>query len=84
MPKHEFQRMTRSELIGKRAKLSNGDVGEIVMVEYETPARVAYLVQRDGLPRPILKAGVDRASPPHLPRIIELVEDSQPTGDGTE
>ena len=67
-----LEKMERMELIGKRVKLSNGQEGPIVHVEYEPPERVALVKTYPESPSPLTRASVDRLSPPHLPAIVEI------------
>jgi hypothetical protein len=67
-----LEKMERMELIGKRVKLSNGQEGPIVHVEYEPPERVALVKTYPEVPSPLTRASVDRLSPPHLPYIVEI------------
>jgi hypothetical protein len=64
--------MERMDLIGRRVKLSNGQEGPIVHVEYEPPERVALVKTYPETPSPLTRASVDRLSPPHLPYIVEI------------
>jgi hypothetical protein len=67
-----LEKMERMELIGKRVKLSNGQEGPIVFVEYEAPERVALVKAYPETPSPLTRVSVDRLSPPHLPYITEI------------
>jgi hypothetical protein len=67
-----LEKMERMDLIGKRVKLSNGQEGPIVHVEYEPPERVALVKAYPETPSPLTRASVDRLSPPHLPYIVEI------------
>jgi len=67
-----LEKMERMDLIGKRVKLSNGQEGPIVHVEYEPPERVALVKTYPESPSPLTRASVDRLSPPHLPYIVEI------------
>ena len=67
-----LEKMERMELIGRRVKLSNGQEGPIVHVEYDPPARVALVKVFESSPSPLTRAGIDRLSPPHLPYIVEI------------
>ncbi len=67
-----LEKMERMDLIGKRVRLSNGQEGPIVHVEYEAPERVALVKTFSESPAPLTRAGIDRLSPPHLPYIVEL------------
>lgn len=70
-PLPEF--LERKELVGKLVRLSNGQSGEVVFVEYERPARVALVKTFPEDPSPLTRAGVDRYSPAHLPAITEIL-----------
>jgi hypothetical protein len=67
-----LEKMERMELIGKRAKLSDGREGPIVHVEYEAPHRVVLVKTFPETPSPLTRAGIDRLSPPHLPFVVEI------------
>ena len=70
---YRLENMERMELVGKRVRLSDGRLGEVVHVEYESPERVALVRTRPEVPSPLTRAGVDRLSPAHLPYITELL-----------
>lgn len=67
-----LEKMERMELIGKRVKLSNGQEGPIVHVEYEPPERVALVKTYPEEPSPLTRVSVDRLSPPQFPYIVEI------------
>lgn len=67
-----IEKMERLELVGKRVRLSNGQEGPIVFVEYESPERVALVKAYPETPSPLTRVSVDRLSPPHLPHIVEI------------
>jgi hypothetical protein len=67
-----LEKMERMDLIGKRVKLSNGQEGPIVHVEYEPPGRVALVKTYPEEPSPLTRVSVDRLSPPHLPYIVDI------------
>jgi len=67
--------LDRIELIGKLVRLSSGQIGKVVHVEYEAPERVALVKTFPETPSPLTKAGVDRYSPSHLPAITEILGD---------
>jgi hypothetical protein len=66
------EKMERMELLGRRVKLSNGQEGPIVHVEYEAPERVALVKTLPETPSPLTRASLDRLSPPHLPYVVEI------------
>ena len=66
------EKMERMELLGRRVKLSNGQEGPIVHVEYEAPERVALVKTFPETPSPLTRASLDRLSPPHLPYVVEI------------
>lgn len=66
------EKMERMELIGRRVKLSNGQEGPIVHVEYEAPERVALVKTFPETPSPLTRVSLDRMSPPHLPFVVEI------------
>jgi hypothetical protein len=66
------EKMERMELIGRRVKLSNGQKGPIVHVEYEAPERVALVKTFPETPSPLTRVSLDRMSPPHLPFVVEI------------
>ena len=66
------EKMERMELIGRRVKLSNGQEGPIVHVEYEAPERVALVKTFAETPSPLTRVSLDRMSPPHLPFVVEI------------
>jgi hypothetical protein len=75
------EKMERMELIGRRVKLSNGQEGPIVHVEYEAPERVALVKTFPETPSPLTRASLDRLSPPHLPYVVEIeIEPKEKTG----
>ncbi len=65
--------LDRMQLIGKRVRLSNGQSGEVVYVEYEAPGRVALVKTFPETPSPLTRVAVDRYSPAHLPAITEII-----------
>ena len=67
-----IEKMERFDLIGKKVRLSNGQEGPIVFVEYESPERVALVKTYPETPSPLTRISVDRLSPPHLPFIVEI------------
>lgn len=67
-----IETLERLELIGKHVKLSNGQEGPIVFVEYEPPERVALVKTYPETPSPLTRVGIDRLSPPHLPYIVDI------------
>ena len=67
-----LEKIERMDLIGKRVRLSSGQQGTIVHVEYEPPERVALVKTFAATPSPLTRIAVDRLSPPHLPRIVEI------------
>jgi hypothetical protein len=67
-----IEKMERFDLIGKKVRLSNGQEGPIVFVEYESPERVALVQTYPETPSPLTRISVDRLSPPHLPFIVEI------------
>ena len=67
-----LETMERLELIGKYVKLSNGQQGPIVFVEYEPPERVALVKTYPETPSPLTRVAIDRMSPPHLPYIVDI------------
>ena len=73
-----LEKIERMDLIGKQVKLSNGQEGPIVFVEYEPPERVALVKTFPETPSPLTRVSVDRMSPPHLPYIVEI--DLEPGG----
>ena len=75
------EKMERMELLGRRVKLSNGQEGPIVHVEYEAPERVALVKTFPETPSPLTRASLDRLSPPHLPYVVEIeIEPKEKTG----
>ena len=75
------EKMERMELIGRRVKLSSGQEGPIVHVEYEAPERVALVKTFPETPSPLTRASLDRLSPPHLPYVVEIeIEPKEKTG----
>ena len=75
------EKMERMELMGRRVKLSNGQEGPIVHVEYEAPERVALVKTFPETPSPLTRASLDRLSPPHLPYVVEIeIEPKEKTG----
>lgn len=70
--------LDRRQLVGKLVRLSNGQSGEVVHVEYEAPARVALVKTYPEDPSPLTRVAVDRYSPAHLPAITEIVGDARP------
>ena len=75
------EKMERMELLGRRVKLSNGQEGPIVHVEYEAPERVALVKTFPETPSPLTRASLDRSSPPHLPYVVEIeIEPKEKTG----
>jgi hypothetical protein len=77
---YRIETMERAELVGRRARLSDGREGEIVHVEYDSPERVALVKTYPEDPCPLTRVGVDRLSPPHLPYIVELILGPAPEG----
>jgi hypothetical protein len=67
-----LEKMERAEIVGRRVKLSNGQAGPIVHVEYDAPRRVALVKVFESTPSPLTRASIDRLSPPHLPYIVEI------------
>ena len=74
---HLLETMERMDLIGKWVKLSNGQEGRIVHLEYEPPERVALVKTFPEDPPPLTRVSVDRLSPPHLPSIVEIALEPQ-------
>jgi hypothetical protein len=72
--------LERRELVGKLVRLSDGQEGEVVFVEYEAPGRVALVKTFPETPSPLTRAAVDRYSPPHLPAITEILGDAPRRG----
>jgi hypothetical protein len=70
--------LARHELVGKLVRLSDGQTGEIVHVEYEAPGRVALVKTFPENPSPLTRVAVDRYSPAHLPAITEIIGDARP------
>ena len=70
---YRLEHMSRSELIGQRVRLSDGQAGEVVHVEYESPERVALVKTYAETPSPLTRVGVDRLSPAHLPYITLIL-----------
>jgi len=70
--------LARHELIGKLVRLSDGQTGEIVHVEYEAPGRVALVKTFPENPSPLTRVAVDRYSPAHLPAITEIIGNARP------
>ena len=70
-------RLDHKELIGKIVRLSDGQTGEVVFVEYEAPARVALVKTFPETPSPLTRVAVDRYSPGHLPAITEILGDAK-------
>ena len=70
--------LDRKQLVGRRVRLSDGQSGEVVHVEYEAPARVALVKTFPETPSPLTRAAVDRYSPDHLPAIVEVLSDRSP------
>jgi hypothetical protein len=68
-----LESIERSELIGKRVKLSDGREGPIVHIEYEAPQRVALVKTFPETPSALTRVAVDRLSPSHLPSIVEII-----------
>ena len=69
---HLLETMERMDLIGKWVKLSNGQEGRIVHLEYEPPERVALVKTFPETPSPLTRVSLDRMSPPHLPFVVEI------------
>jgi len=75
------EKMERMELMGRRVKLSDGQEGPIVHVEYEAPERVVLVKTFPETPSPLTRASLDRLSPPHLPYVVEIeIEPKEKTG----
>ncbi|MBI4585429.1 MAG: hypothetical protein HY717_15560 [Planctomycetes bacterium] len=71
------EKLDRADLIGKIVRLSDGQVGAILHVEYDAPERVALVQTFPETPSPLTRAAVDRLSPAHLPAIEEIIGDSK-------
>jgi hypothetical protein len=69
--------LDRVELIGKLVRLSDGQTGTIIHVEYDAPERVALVQTFPEVPSPLTRAALDRLSPPHLPAIEEIIGESK-------
>ena len=70
-------KLDRIDLIGKVVRLSDGQSGTILHVEYEAPERVALVQTFPETPSPLTRASVDRMSPSHLPAIEEIIGDTK-------
>ena len=70
-------KLDRVELIGKIVRLSDGQTGTILHVEYDSPERVALVQTFPEAPSPLTRAAVDRLSPTHLPAIEEIIGESK-------
>lgn len=71
------EKLDRVELVGKIVRLSDGQTGTVVHVEYEAPGRVALVQTYPEVPSPLTRAAVDRLSPAHLPAIEEILGESK-------
>ena len=69
--------LDRVDLIGKLVRLSDGQTGAVVHVEYDAPERVALVQTYPEAPSPLTRAAVDRFSPAHLPAIEEIIGESK-------
>jgi hypothetical protein len=67
------EKLDRVELVGKIVRLSDGQTGTILHVEYDAPARVALVQTFPEAPSPLTRAAVDRLSPAHLPAVEEII-----------
>ena len=65
--------LNSAQLLGKMVRLSSGQTGEVVHVEYERPGRVALVKTFPENPCPLTRVAVDRFSPDHLPSIMEIL-----------
>jgi hypothetical protein len=74
-----LETMERMDLVGRRVRLSNGEEGPIVHVEYEPPQRVALVKTFEENPSPFTRVAVDRLSPSHLPYLLEIELESPPS-----
>ena len=73
------EKLDRVELVGKVVRLSDGQTGTILHVEYDSPERVALIQTFPESPSPLTRAAVDRLSPAHLPAIEEIIGDTKTT-----
>ena len=71
------EKLDRIDVIGKVVRLSDGQTGTIVHVEYDAPERVALVQTYPETPSPLTRAAIDRLSPEHLPAIEEIIGESK-------
>lgn len=74
------EKLDRIDLIGKVVRLSDGQTGVVVHVEYDAPERVALVQTYPETPSPLTRVAVDRLSPGHLPAIEEIIGESKTQG----
>lgn len=71
------EKLDRVDLVGKIVRLSDGQTGTVLHVEYDAPERVALVQTFPEAPSPLTRAAVDRRSPVHLPAVEEIIGDTK-------